>query len=112
MPAIAFDTLHYVKRLQKAGVPAEQAEAQDDVLSEAMSLNLDKLATKEDIEGLRVSTKADIKDMATKSDVAEVKTDVARLAGQMQIMIWVMGVMAAGMFGIIWVLLGIVEKLH
>ncbi len=101
MPAIAFDTLHYVKRLQKAGVSAQQAEAQADVLSEVMSLNLDKLATKEDI-----------KNMATKDDIAGVKESIAGLAGQMKIIVWVMGVMAAGMFGMLWTMFSIIERLH
>jgi len=90
MPAIAFDTLHYVKRLQKAGVPAEQAEAQADVLSEAMSLNLDKLATKEDIEGLRAATKADL------------RTEVVRLEGRFTLLQWMIGFNLALTTAILW----------
>jgi len=97
MPAVAFDTHRYVKRLEEAGVPEKQAEAQAEVLSETMSLNLDKLATKDDIkdmatkadlaevrsaiEGLRVATKADIEGLrvATKADQAEVRSDIEGL---------------------------------
>lgn len=47
MAAITFDTLKYANRLKAAGVPDKQAEAE--VLSEALEVNLNVLATKEDM---------------------------------------------------------------
>lgn len=88
MPAIAFDTLHYVKRLQEAGVSAKQAEAQADVLSEVMSLNPDKLATKEDV-----------KDMATKADL---RNEVVRLEGRINLIQWMVGFNLALTTAILW----------
>jgi hypothetical protein len=45
MAAIAFDTLKFVRRLQEAGVPAEQAEAQAEVMAETFLHNTDRLVT-------------------------------------------------------------------
>lgn len=47
--AIAFDTLQYAKRLQKAGFTEQQAEVQAESIKELIE---DKLATKEDIRKL------------------------------------------------------------
>lgn len=49
MTAITFDTLKFSKRLQDAGVPARQAEAEAEALSEVLEVNLKELATKEDM---------------------------------------------------------------
>ena len=47
MAITTFDTLKFVKRLQQAGVPAQQAEVQAEVLTEAFMVNLDNLVTKD-----------------------------------------------------------------
>lgn len=49
MTTTAFDTLKYVKTLERSGVASEQAEAQAVALSEAMESNL---ATGQDIKNL------------------------------------------------------------
>lgn len=49
MAAITFDTLKYANRLKAAGVPDKQAEAEAEVLSEALEVNLNVLATKDDM---------------------------------------------------------------
>ena len=70
MTVASFDTLKYAKRLQAAGVPAEQAETQADVLADALAVNLKDLVTKDDLAAakneltqaiaiLRVELKAD-----------------------------------------------------
>jgi len=51
MPAIAFDTLKYANKLKEAGVPDKQAEAQAGVMAEALEVNLENVATKEQVEG-------------------------------------------------------------
>ena len=54
MATITFDTLKFVERLEKAGVPREQASAFADAQKEAFSEALDTtLATKTDIEVIR-----------------------------------------------------------
>lgn len=49
MTTTAFDTLQYVRTLEKSGIPSEQAEAQAVALSEAMESNL---ATKQDLNSV------------------------------------------------------------
>jgi len=53
MNAITFDTLKYANRLKKAGFTPEQAEEQAGALSEVLEVNLKELATKADIAMLR-----------------------------------------------------------
>jgi len=47
MAISTFDTLKFVRRLTAAGVPAQQAEVQAEVLTEAFNVNLDALVTKD-----------------------------------------------------------------
>ena len=47
MALTAFDTHKFVRRLEQAGVPTEQAEVQAEVLTEAFTVNLESLVTKE-----------------------------------------------------------------
>ena len=59
MTAITFDTLKFTKRLEEAGVPRKQAEAQAEAFREAQETQLDELATKRDVMEL----KRDIKEL-------------------------------------------------
>jgi hypothetical protein len=47
MAITTFDTHKFVRRLEQAGVPLEQAEVQAEVLTEAFMVNLESLVTKE-----------------------------------------------------------------
>jgi len=47
MALTTFDTHKFVRRLEKAGMPLEQAEVQAEVLTEAFTVNLESLVTKE-----------------------------------------------------------------
>jgi len=49
MAAITFDTLKFSNRLKAAGVPDKQAEAEAEVLAEALEVNLKELVTKADL---------------------------------------------------------------
>ncbi|MBF0137965.1 MAG: CCDC90 family protein [Magnetococcus sp. DMHC-1] len=60
--AIAFDTLSSVKRLKEAGFTEEQAEAQTRIIAELVDE--------------RLVTKQDLKDLATKSDVARLESEI------------------------------------
>jgi len=53
MNAITFDTLKYANILKKAGVSPEQAEAQAEALSDVLEVNLKELATKGDLALMR-----------------------------------------------------------
>ena len=60
MKAIAFDTLEFAKTLRDANFPPEQAEA----LAKAISgMVEEQLATKRDLEELKVALKLDLKSL-------------------------------------------------
>ena len=84
----AIDTHASIKRLADAGVPNNQAEA----LVELMAQQREDVATKTDIAALQSATKADIAEVkadiaalqsATKADIAEVKADIATINDKM-----------------------------
>ena len=47
MALTTFDTHKFIRRLEQAGMPTEQAEVQAEVLTEAFTVNLESLVTKE-----------------------------------------------------------------
>lgn len=47
MAVTTFDTNKLVRRLERAGIPREQAEAQIEVLTEAFTVKLEALVTKD-----------------------------------------------------------------
>ncbi|WNV05903.1 DUF1640 domain-containing protein [Candidatus Methylospira mobilis] len=49
MVAVTFDTLKFANKLKAAGVLPAQAEAEAEVLSEVLEVNLKDLVTKEDM---------------------------------------------------------------
>ena len=76
MTAVAFDTLRFVRTLrEKAKMSPEQAEGLADAVSEAIQNDLatktDIAMVRTDIEALRLSTKADVEALrlSTKTDV-------------------------------------------
>jgi len=52
MTAITFDTLKYANRLKAAGIDPKHAEAEAEALSEVFGINLQTIATKDDIRQL------------------------------------------------------------
>jgi hypothetical protein len=55
-----FNSLKYVKKLEDAGIPREQAETHIQIVTEIMETSL---ATKQDIKDLQAATRQDIKDL-------------------------------------------------
>lgn len=49
MATLTFDTLKFARRLKEAGVPEQQAEAEAEVLSETLEVNLKDLVTQSDL---------------------------------------------------------------
>lgn len=47
MGALTFDTLKFANRLKAAGVPDKQAEAEAEILGEALEVNLKNLVTED-----------------------------------------------------------------
>lgn len=50
MAALPFDTLKFARRLKDAGMDARLAEEQAEAIAEALQVNLENLATKQDLE--------------------------------------------------------------
>jgi hypothetical protein len=50
MTVITFDTLKFANKLKAAGVPAQQAEAEAEALSDVFEANLNELVTKETLQ--------------------------------------------------------------
>jgi hypothetical protein len=75
LTATTFDTLAYAKRLRDAGVPEPQADAHAAALADALKSNAGELATKADLENLRLDIRR---------EMAELKSDLLK---------WVIGLL-------------------
>lgn len=75
MATTLFDTHEYVKRLEAAGVPADQAEAHAKALADVMN-----------------------NELVRKSDMNEFRAEVK---GQFELLIWMLGFMLAGTVAIL-----------
>ncbi|MEO5339532.1 MAG: CCDC90 family protein [Magnetococcus sp. MYC-9] len=75
--AIPFDTLAFVKRLETAGVPSAQAEAQAEALSDVIqkveSSRLQELVTKGDVAALRLDMDTRFREMDGKMEKMELR---------------------------------------
>ncbi len=78
MPALAFDTHAYVKKLRDAGVPEAQAEIQ---LEAIVAILEKRIATKDDLELRKTELRSYIKELDVKleREIAEVKRDIKKL---------------------------------
>ena len=87
--AIAFDTHRFIKNLTDHGFTEEQAEV---LANEQVNLLNGNLATKTDIEALRLATKTDIEALqqATKTDIEALqqatKTDIALIQRDIEVL--------------------------
>jgi hypothetical protein len=61
MSAITFDTLKFANRLKAAGVSDKQAEAEAEVLAEALEVNLKDLPNKSDLLAAKVELQQEMK---------------------------------------------------
>ncbi len=75
MSLVAFDTHALVKKLQEAGFTEQQAEAQVSVLKEALSANLEALATREGLETAKIYLEGKIKDVETRLEARITQTE-------------------------------------
>lgn len=83
MSTITFDTLKFVERLEKAGMPREQAAALAEVQKEVFAEALDStLATKTDIRDVR-------------DDIVKVERRMDGLDAKMDKLSWMMGILIA-----------------
>ncbi len=77
MSTITFDTLKFVERLEKAGVSREQASAMAEAFKDASGEA--EVATRKDIA----------------LAVAEIKTEIANVRGEMALVKWMLGAVLA-----------------
>lgn len=90
---IYFDTLQYVKILEKAGIPDKQAEAFAKAQQKSLSECLDTtLASKKDLFLVKTELQAEIQEV--KDDVHEVKTEL-------KVHRWMLGVLLSGLGALI-----------
>ncbi len=64
----AFNSLGFAKKLELAGVPRKQAEAQAHVFSQVFKANAKELATKGNLQTLEVNLRAEIADLRKDMD--------------------------------------------
>jgi len=82
-----FDTLQFAKRLKAAGIPESQAEAEAEVLREAVDTRDRVFAVLENqVSTQKLLSEKEAQQMATKGDIADVKGEVALIRKDMQAM--------------------------
>jgi len=103
----AFDTLKYSKALRATGVPADQADAQAEVLSDALAGSLADLATKadlalvrSDLTLLRTELKADLAQVEQRLS-ARMETLDVKIAGSFSFLRWMGGAIVVIFGGIL-----------
>jgi hypothetical protein len=111
MATVTFDTLKFVEKLRTAGVPEAQAKAQAEVLVSALSEAIEvQLATKTDIAAVKAdiaqserAVKADITKLEreVKADIAGVRTDMTKMDRELYLIKWMMGMVVAGVTALI-----------
>jgi len=107
---IPFDTYAYVKQLTAAGVPESQAEVHARALAALVD---EELATKRDIEELRIATKRDIDELriASQRDLTETELRLkAHLEGELRKqMLWFFAVQTGLLAAAVAVIVAIVK---
>lgn len=95
MAAITFDTLKFANRLKSVGVPDKQAEAQAEVLSEALEVNLKELVTKDDLLHLEERLDSRLIQMEQRSDSRLIQLEQRMTIKLGGLMVVAVGVVAA-----------------
>ena len=61
MASIAFDTLKFVERLEKAGIPRDHAKAEAEALADVLASGSQERSTKSDLRELELRINSEIK---------------------------------------------------
>ena len=85
MTAITFDTLKFVETLKASGFDEPQAKGMAVAIQEVQKSNLDEVATKSDLRELKL----------------EIAADMAKVHGEMAVIKWMMGVQMAGVMALV-----------
>ncbi|GFN45969.1 hypothetical phage protein [Candidatus Regiella insecticola] len=83
MAQVAFDTLKFVRTLEKSGVSSEQAEAIS-------------TAVKESHESAEIATKRDIDDLRK-----DLRLEMAEISSEQKVIRWMLGFVMAGILSLI-----------
>ena len=83
MAATTFDTLKFANTLKAAGVPDKQAEAQANVLGDALAVNFKELATKDDLTAAIGEAEQRLN--------AKIDNLAAKIDGQVTLLKWMIG---------------------
>lgn len=100
MAVATFDTLKFANTLKAAGVPDKQAEAQAAAFAEVIQINLKDLVAKDDLAREAADTRKEVHDVEQRL-TAKIDTLAAQLRGEMAVMKWMLGVIVAGIVGIL-----------
>jgi len=94
MAITTFDTLKFVRKLEEAGVPAQQAEVQAEVLTEAFNVNLDALVTK-DYLAARFAEQKSYTDTKFEQVHARFAEQDVKINANFRILVWMIGIVQA-----------------
>ena len=83
-----------MRKLKEAGVPAQQAEVQAEVLTEAFNVNLDALVTK-DYLAARFAEQKSYTDTKFEQVNARFAEQDAKINANFRILVWMLGIVQA-----------------
>lgn len=98
MSAIGFDTLKFARKLQEAGIPAQQAEAQAEVLGEAFLYNLDEIVTRDYLDARLANLEASFEKRFAQSEAglekrfADMEKRFSNIDSRHRLHSWMLGV--------------------
>jgi hypothetical protein len=98
MALTMIDTHKFIRRLEQAGMPTEQAEVQAEVLTEAFSVNMESLVTKDFLAARFAEQNARIDNRFAEQDAridirfAELE---AKVDGNQRVFVWTQAIIMA-----------------
>ncbi|WP_130472890.1 coiled-coil domain-containing protein [Candidatus Magnetaquicoccus inordinatus] len=83
MTAITFDTLKFVETLKASGFDEPQARGMAAAIQDVQNSNLDEVATRQDLEMVKIELKRDIKELELRisAEIAPLKWGMAVCVG-------------------------------
>ena len=91
--AVLFHTLEYVRKLERADVPAQQAEAQAEALGSAVATRDDLRAMETRLETRIAAVEAKVVKLDARVDKVDARLD--KLVGSVDLLKWLFGFLAA-----------------
>jgi len=110
-----FNPMKFANRLKEAGIPEKQAEAEAEVLHEALVVQAQAVSELENtVKTLAADTKRDAGQMASKGDITDVRSEITEVRseiadvrgeiiavrGDIKLLRWMLGILIAGVFAI------------